>query len=45
MSTTQRLLEKLGSVVKVWRLGVNGKCWQHPEARSTDVENLFPTRV
>jgi len=31
----QGLLEKLGSVAKVWRLGVTGKCWQHPEARST----------
>ena len=28
----QELLEKLGSVAKVWRLGVPGKCQQHPEA-------------
>jgi len=31
----QELLEKLGSVANVWRLGVCGKCQQHPEAGST----------
>jgi hypothetical protein len=31
MMTVQELLEKLGSVVNVWRLGVPGKCQQHPE--------------
>jgi hypothetical protein len=27
--------EKAGSVAKVWRLGVPGKCWQHPQAGTT----------
>jgi hypothetical protein len=31
----QELLEKLGSVANVWRLGVREKCRQHPEAGST----------
>jgi hypothetical protein len=35
MSTMQELLEKLGSVATVWRLGVPAKCRQHPEAGST----------
>jgi hypothetical protein len=32
--TMQELLEKLGSVANVWRLGVPGECRQHPEAGS-----------
>jgi hypothetical protein len=35
----QELLEKLGSVAKVWRLGVPGECQQHPEAGSTFARN------
>jgi hypothetical protein len=27
----QKLEEKVGSVAKVWRMGVAGKCGQHPE--------------
>jgi len=35
MSTMQELLEKLGSVAKIWGLGVPRKCRQHPEAGCT----------
>jgi hypothetical protein len=35
----QELLEKLGSVAKVWRLGVPGECRQQPEAGSTFSRN------
>jgi len=31
----QELLEKLGSVANIWRMGVRGKCRQHPKAGST----------
>jgi len=27
------------AVAKVWRLGVPGKCWQHPQAGSTFARN------
>jgi hypothetical protein len=31
--------EILGTVANIWRLGVPGKCWQHPQAGSTFARN------
>jgi len=35
----KKLEEKVGSVAKVWRLGVPGKCWLHLQAGSTFARN------
>jgi len=29
------IIRKLGSVANIWRMGVPGKCQQHPEVGST----------
>ena len=35
----KKLKEKVGSVAKVWRLGVPGKGWLHPQAGFTFARN------
>jgi len=43
-SNTQYVLwkkseERVETVANIWRLGVPGKCWQHPQAGSTFARN------